>query len=281
MDEVVEINAEQYQFVKARRNETGVYVSRDRKRYVRVGPKDAIEAERRFHERLIAEGYPVSKIIEAGELVDGRAYFIEASVGGAPFGPRFLKECREQGAISSEQFEPFFEIVKKYLETQKKQTVGAQNWESVYVGMFFETLLEELPGDRELILACWEKIRLELKDIPFVLCHGDFNAFNILPDGVVDFEHTFEGPLGFDLVTIFTTPDWFPISGDYEFSFTYRYSEAQKERIWNILPELKKYEVPLSLLRAVWLCVRMYEWPKIQEWRYNKFREEAGRFLQS
>ena len=130
-------------------------------------------------------------------------------------------------------------------------------------------------------MACWEKIKTELNHIPFVLSHGDFNAFNILPHGVVDFEHPFEGPLGFDLVTIFTTPDWFPSSGDYEFSNTYRYTAEQKERIWNILPELKRYEVPLSLLRAVWLCVRMYEWPKIQAWRYNKFREQAERFLQS
>jgi hypothetical protein len=190
-------------------------------------------------------------------------------------------EYRVQGSISPEHFEPFFAVVKKYLETQKKYITPVQNWESVYLGMFFEILLKELPEDRGLILACWEKIKTELKDIPFTLCHGDFNAFNILPDGVVDFEHPFEGPLGFDLVTIFTTPDWFPKSGGYEFSNTYGYTEEQKERIWNILPELKRYEVPLSLLRAVWLCVRMYEWPKIQAWRYNKFREEAGRFLQS
>lgn len=281
MDEVIEIKSEQYQLVKARRNETAVYVSKDRKRYARVGPKAAIEGELRFHERLLSGGYPVSQIVEQGELPGGVSYFIESSVGEAPVGVGFLKEFRENGAISSESFETFFAIAIKYLETQKKYATSVQNWESVYIGMFFETLLKELPGDRELILACWEKIKSDLKSVPFVLCHGDFNAFNILPHGVVDFEHTFEGPLGFDLVTIFTTPDWFPMSGDYEFTNSYAYTAEQKEKIWSILPELKKYEVPLSLLRAVWLCVRMHSWPKIQEWRYNKFREQARLFLQS
>lgn len=130
-------------------------------------------------------------------------------------------------------------------------------------------------------MTAWEKIKIDLATVPFVLCHGDFNAYNILPDGVIDFETTFNGPKGYDLVSAAASIEWFPTEGDYEIFAKYSFTPKQKQTLLSLQSEASTHFNALILLRSVWGVVRMHHTPKLQAWRYAKFQKLIDEYLTS
>src|SRR5687767_6246195 len=111
-------------------------------------------------------------------------------------------------------------------------------------------MIRELPGLRIQTKKAFDKIQNKIKDLPVVITHGDFGPFNIYPKGVIDLEHSFEGPLGFDLITPIFQSKFFPTSKKYEFYRIYNFSEKQKAKYFaemdkllvrNELPKLTGY----------------------------------------
>ena len=276
---VVTLGGETFDFVKGRRNKTEVYRAQDQTRYLRIGPTLDIEREGGFHKQLLAQGYPVPEILEEGERNPGESYYVEASAGTEKFGSILGRECQEKGAVEEPTFSRFLEIVQKYLEAQKSNVAETSNWESAFLGSHFDLLLEEMPEEKQLIMQVWEKIQEDLKDVSFVLCHGDFNAYNILPGGVIDFETPFGGPLGYDLVSAVASVSWFPRKGDTEILAKYSFTPEQIEKLWELAPDTMKDFDALFLLRSSWAVVRMDQFPKLQAWRNKLFREAMDRYV--
>jgi hypothetical protein len=113
--------------------------------------------------------------------------------------------------------------------------------------------------------------------------HGDLGPANIYPLGVIDFEDTASGPIGFDAASAIMTTEWFPQSRDYEFFERARFSTAQVEeylahcdRILTGagLPKLSDSFDCFAFFRAAWLTANMQEWPKLQKYRYDLFIEK-------
>lgn len=273
------INGREFEFIKDRRNGTKIYSAPDKQSYLRLGAASEIQSELRFHHHLLEQGYPVPKIIEEGEWEAGQKYFLESSAGEEKFGIIFRDDCKNNGTISEETFQSFYKIVKQYLEAQKREKITEKNWESVFIATHFDLLLAELPTEKQSIMAVWEKVKTDLKDAPFVLCHGDFNAFNILPDGVIDFETTFEGPLGYDLISATNSIDWFPCEGEAEILAKYSFTEEQINHLFALAPEIEECFDALNMLRGAWAVVRMHKLPKLQAWRYAKFADMMEKYL--
>ena len=270
-----------YTYIKERRNRTKIYCADDGKSFLRFGPIVAIDAELKFHKHLIEREYPVPTIIEEGSWEGAGKYFIESSAGFENFGILFRDDFAKHGAISDEMFGDFLSVTRQYIEAQQKSEIAEQDWESVFLGTHFDTLLEERPKQKDLIMNVWERVRTNLADTPFVLCHGDFNAFNILPGGVIDFETTFNGPRGYDLVSAAASIELFPTEGDFELPVfgKYSYTPKQKQTLLALQPESTTHYDTLFLLRSVWSVVGMSRYPKLQTWRYEKFQKLMDEYL--
>lgn len=268
-----------FSFIKDRRNGTKIYSANDGKSFLRFGPANEIDTELRFHEHLIEQGYPVPIIIEEGPWENEGRYYLETSAGKEKFGILFRNAAAELGTISNEMFGDFLSVIQGYLEAQRKSETVEQDWESVFLATHFDLLLEELPEQRERIMAVWEKVKTDLATIPFVLCHGDFNAYNILPGGVIDFETAFNGPRGYDLVSAAASIEWFPTEGDFEILAKYSFTPEQKQQLIDLHPDASKYFDALFMLRSAWSVVRMHHVPKLQAWRYTKFQKLIDEYL--
>lgn len=268
-----------YDFIKERRNRTRIYQAQDKKSFLRVGPILVIDEELRFHNRLISQGYPVPKILLEDSWSEDEKLFCESSAGEEHFGILFRNDVENGGTIREETFQSFLKIIGSFSQAQKKEITPTQNWESVFLATHFDVLIEELPEKEREIMAIWEKIKSDLKEVPFVLCHGDLNPFNILPEGIIDFETAFEGPLGYDLISASSSIDWFPRQRDAEFLAGYSFTENQRQQMLALLPDSARLFDALFVLRSVWLVVRMQKYPKLQVWRYTKFQEIMQQYL--
>ena len=73
-----------------------------------------------------------------------------------------------------------------------------------------------------------------LDRVPFVWTHGDLTPFNICERGIIDFEDSFMGPLGYDLVTLVSFHFWFPIEGAGPLVRYYDFSDDFKRKCMNL-----------------------------------------------
>jgi len=279
LEKPISLKGQLFDYIKSRRNTSQVFRAQDKESYLRVGPAETIDSEVRFHRRLLEFGFPVPKILEEGVQENNEKYFLESSAGAKHFGELFQSDMQEHRVISNETFDQFLAVIKQYVEAQKRMVIEDRNWESVFIGAHFDIMLEEMPDEKEKIMAVWEKVKLDLADTPFTLCHGDFNAFNILPGGVIDFETSFEGPLGYDLVSAASSINWFPQSGDFEVLAKYSFADSQFNRLLAVSEDSTKNFDALFVLRAMWAVVRMHRFPKLQAWRYTKCKEMMNRYL--
>lgn len=268
-----------FTFIKDRRNGTTIYSADDGQSFLRFGTIDAIDTELRFHKHLIEQGYPVPTIIEEGLWETNEKYYLETSAGNEKFGILFRDDTAEYGTISETMFGDFVLITQRYLQAQQQSETIEQDWESVFIATHFDVLLEEMPGSENQIMAVWDKVKVDLSTLPFVLCHGDFNAYNILPGGVIDFETTFNGPKGYDLVSAAVSIDWFPSEGDVEILAKYSFTSEQRIRLLALQSDASRYFDALFILRSVWSVVRMHRVPKLQAWRYTKFQKLMDEYL--
>ncbi len=191
----------------------------------------------------------------------------------------FRDEAAEYGAISQETFDAFAAIIQRYIQAQEKFEAQERDWDVVFSAIQFEALLEELPHEKDRIMAVWQKVKFDLANVPFVLCHGDFNAHNILPGGVIDFETAFNGPKGYDTVSAAVSIEWFPTEGNFEILGKYAFTLEQKHSLLSLRSESIEQLDALSILRAIWLVVRMHQFPKLQAWRYAKFETLMNEYL--
>jgi hypothetical protein len=76
--------------------------------------------------------------------------------------------------------------------------------------------------------------------------------------------------------------EWSPNTKNFEFYSQYRFTDAQRETYLSTfdkllkkakLPTLSEHYSDFAFCRAVWLCTGMHEWPRIQQWRYEKLIE--------
>lgn len=222
-------------------------------------------------------GYPVAKLVATGK-VGHRYYFVERSLGEKPLGDSFEADWRKSGEISEDHFRELLQIAELFADAQIRTSTTLGPAKELASGIFLEVLCDELPDVSDKIRTKFAQVFERLSVYPFVLSHGDFNPRNLFPTGVIDLEHFFQAPFGYDLMTALVHVELHPEGGDYEFLAKYRYSEEQKKRYLAMLgkisigfqlPPVSNFADDFAFLRAVWSTVRLHEWPKLQKWRYN------------
>ncbi|MEK7620256.1 MAG: aminoglycoside phosphotransferase family protein [Patescibacteria group bacterium] len=277
-----------YDKVLERQRGVGIYTNSDRSLYLRIGDRGLVSEELSFHRRLVELGFPVAKIVKEGEK-GGLEYWMEESIGDHHASERFRRDVESFGEISSESFELWLGQVGAMRDAQARTSeIRTYDFDVLAKAVGEDGMEEELPDVREQIHSAWEKAEKRIADLPICLTHGDFTSHNIMERGVIDFGDHFEGPLGYDLVTAITVPFWFPNHQAYEFFQLYNFTEKQIEQYLSECRFLKTptrtfdlndYFDDLFFLKANWWAVQNHRMPKLQEWRYKRYRDILERYL--
>jgi hypothetical protein len=286
----LQINGEEYSFVK-KRNQEPVSIYKGRDCYLRIGPREIIEREVNHHKKLFEYGFPIPLITEEGEF-RGLSYFKETSLGDEHFGQIFRSRQTKNLEIPDADFEMLLDVVRKFTDAQVKTI---HHVETVFDPSSFEDMIhvdiiqDELPHLSDKTRMAMDKAHKHISQFPLVLTHGDFNPYNILPGGVIDWERGSYTPLGYDSVTCLSQTLFFPLPGDFEFCAGYRFSEKQTQmffedinRIYALhnLPQLGNTINDFIFARSIWSVVRMQRWPKLKAWRDTLYEKLIEAYLE-
>ncbi len=281
MPESIELQGTVFEFVKGQRDGNSA-VYKGLGSYLRIGSAEKIHSDLSLHKRMESAGFPVAKLLTEGEL-NGKAYFIESSVGEKTLSATFAEETETTGTISEESFDQFLNITNQFARAQLRTQIPERDFEGFADGIHLDILCQELPEYAEKIQARFKEMQKRTAELPFVISHGDFNPHNLYPGGAIDLEDSYHAPFGHDLIGGIVSIDYFPDSQEFEYFAKYRFSEEQKQEYLALLdgicdeqslPRLSRFQSDFEFTRAVWLLVRMHKWPKIQRFRYDKFIEK-------
>lgn len=285
--EIVKIKGKVFQHIKTRAY-TPISVYKGEGLILRKGQKDLIEPELQTHKSLLGYGFPVPKIVEEDKL-DTEYYYLEESLGDTLLGDLFWEDYKNNEEISDKNFEILLKISKQFASAQPKTISGERDEESFYLGAHVDYILDELPHLKDRILKAFRMTNERTSVFPYVLTHGDLNAYNLFEEGIIDFGSIFHAPAGYDLIgNIYHTYN-FPKGGDYESMRRYEFTEQQiskymseMDKIYmaNNLPKVSDHSVDFMFPKLIWSVVRMERYPKLQHWRYKRFEEALTRYLE-
>lgn len=281
--ESIDLGGMHFDFVKVQRSgRSAVYKGRES--YLRIGSPDKIHRDLELHKRMQSAGFPIAKLLVEGES-DGKAYFIESSVGEKTLSKIFEEETETAGTINQESLNQFLNITEKFARAQLRTQISERDFDGFAQGIHLDVLCKELPQYAEKIQTRFKGVMQRTGRLPFVMSHGDFNPHNLYPGGAIDLEDSYYAPFGHDLIGGVVSIDYFPDSRGFEFFAKYQFSADQQRQYFALLdgicratelPPLSNFKNDFEFTRGIWLLVRMKEWPKIQKFRYDLFIE---RFL--
>ncbi len=268
------INNQNFEYIKTRMY-VPVSVYKGENSFLRIGPKNLISEEISKHKKLIGFGFPVAEILSEGEFED-LYYFIEKSLGDEILGDIFWEETKNNRNISDYHFEGFLKITSKFGEAQLNTVQDSEDWDLLRKGILLDYTLEEFPDLKESLIKAVEKTQVNLRYIPYVISHGDLNAYNLFWDGVIDMEGIFMAPIGYDLIGNIVHTFLFPNEDGLERMRRYSFSSEQIEKYFVVINQLyKNFGViepklilnDLLFLKMIWSAARMGSMPKLQKWR--------------
>ena len=282
----IKVNNKIFKFIK-RRSHRPVSVYRSGGEFMRLGESGQVKKEFAVHKKLLRLKFPVAAILKNGKF--GKlSYYTEKSLGEDHFGHIFRDDYNKSKTINRKNFALFLKISEKFAEAQLATTTNKPRLSEFFFQIHKPEVFKELPQYKKLLAKSFHKIQANLKNLPFVLSHGDFNPHNIYPKGVTDLETFHYAPLGYDIVTNITQISFFPLGHTYEFYRGYYFSTQQRQQYFALMDNLfikhgykpiSEYKQHFIMCRAVWSVVRMDRWPKIQHWRYKQFKKLLENYL--
>jgi hypothetical protein len=263
-----------------------VYRSQDGSRYLRTGSHESLRPEIEFLKEADRRGFPVPKLIQEGSLPDGLHYFIERSAGSTPFAFLLRDHHTEHGEIKDELFQELTAVVLQFLQAQLHPDNHQTGSRNLYKPIQVDNIRAENPElPAGLIEAALDKASERTGHLPLVITHGDFNPFNIMPQGIIDFELRFTGPAGYDAITCITfhriwdhpKPDGTGTMKMWEFSpeqIQHYLNQVDDICRTHKIPPISPHFDDFLMLKAVWAL--SYEHPagrepsQVHRWNWRK-----------
>ncbi|MGH3826646.1 MAG: phosphotransferase [Pseudonocardiaceae bacterium] len=191
-----------WEFVKRRTAADGaVWRSVDGLLYKRTGDS-SIEAEARFQRLVAALGYPVSEVVETGQ-VDGVHYFVERSAGVASLHDMALAEANDGGHFGEDVLHAAVEVAGRLLMAQARNPLpggpeSVREWFE-HAGFAANVFTENPDLDTPRVHAAIKHALLRLDGVPMCRSHLDCGLPNLFTGGVIDWQHHGAAPLGYDV----------------------------------------------------------------------------------
>ncbi|WP_018569224.1 phosphotransferase [Streptomyces sp. PsTaAH-124] len=198
------MNETTWRFVKERTAADGaVYVSADGTRYRRTGGPE-LRAEAAFQRRIAALDYPVPHLLEEGLTDDGHCYVVEESLGGQTLHERAMAALDGGRALADDIIDTAAQVAARLLRAQAAHLAPStpcalRQW--LDSAGFTQNVFQENPDlDNARTHVALEDALGRLAAVPLVPGHLDYGLPNVLPAGVIDWQHHGLVPLGYDVL---------------------------------------------------------------------------------
>ncbi|MFF5407861.1 phosphotransferase [Streptomyces misionensis] len=198
------MNDDTWRFVKKRTAADGaVYVSADGTRYRRTGGAE-LRAEAAFQRRIADLDYPVPQLLEEGFTDDGHYYVVEESLGDQTLHDRAVASLDGGRALADDVTDTVAQVGARLLRAQAAHVVQPtpgtlRQW--LEGAGFTRNVFQENPDlDNTRTHAALDQALDRLATVPLVRGHLDYGLPNVLPAGVIDWQHHGLVPLGYDVL---------------------------------------------------------------------------------
>ncbi|MGW6605592.1 phosphotransferase [Streptomyces sp. NPDC055036] len=199
------MEATEWQLVKKRTADSqgAVYVSADHRLYRRTGG-ESLRAEATFQHQVAGLQYPVPRVLEEGVTGDGQLYVVEESLGEQTLHDLALASLDGGRALSDEVVDLAAQVSARLLRAQAAHPVDSlpgalRAW--VEQAGFTANVFQENPDlDTARIHAALGRAMDRLDSVPLCRGHLDYGLPNVLPTGVIDWQHHGVVPLGYDVL---------------------------------------------------------------------------------
>ncbi|WP_037613775.1 phosphotransferase [Streptomyces albus] len=206
-----------------------VYVSADGTRYRRTG-KAELQAEIAFQRRVADLGYPVPRVLEEGVTDDGHFYVVEESLGDQTLHDQAVASLNAGtppvSAVNTPEDDPEMpwsaaptgngrtlpddvtdtaaQVAARLLRAQAAHAVeptpGALRQWLDRAGFTHNVFRENPDLDTPRTRAVLDDALHRLATVPLAYGHLDYGLPNVLPAGVIDWQHHGLVPLGYDVL---------------------------------------------------------------------------------
>lgn len=258
--ENISVEGKNFAYVKNRLIGGQVFASQDKTEYLRTANAAEIAGEVNLTKDLYERGFPVPEVVATGTLENGTAYYIEKSIGERVFGEIFMDETKAEGRVSDETFDAFLQVIRKYCEAQFSPKNFVPHEVDALAGITaLANVMRNNPPSPEMsamFSEAYERASKRVAALPWGYVQADLNAFNILREGVIDFELAGFGPVGYDAITNVHFGRMWPkervayvFSDDQVAKYIAEIDKVAQEKG---LPAMSEYENDFLVLKAIW-----------------------------
>jgi hypothetical protein len=204
-NENISVSGSTFHYFKDRLNGGKVFANQEKSRYLRTANASEIADEITLTRNLYQRGFPVPEVVATGALESGTAYYIEKSIGDRVFGDVFREETKSRGYVSDVSFDEFVDVIVKYCHAQfDHRNIVAASKNALAGITELENVMRNNPPSSsvaKVFAEALEKACERVMSLPWGFVQYDFNAFNVLQGGIIDFEFAGVGPIGYDVLT--------------------------------------------------------------------------------
>lgn len=282
---IIKIKNQNFYYMKTRNKNRGPhFLYRGENSFLKWGTSEYILKEYRCHKNLERLGFIVPELLSNGKFLN-KDFYIERSLGNETFSENFSKDFKKNGVISNKIFKEFLEKMTLYTKIQIA-TIKKQPYllDDIFEHIDMDLLEEYVSHKNFDAKKTLTRIQKNLKIFPAVLSHGDLSSDNMLPDGIIDFEHVCNMPIGYDQISILYQTMFLPTYNKdyYEQKRFYYFSKKQREIyirtidqlfVSKGLPSLSLHINNFIMLRLIWLTEHTTGQPLLRRWRQKKLIE--------
>ncbi|KFK90093.1 aminoglycoside phosphotransferase [Streptomyces sp. JS01] len=258
-----------------------VYVSADGTRYRRTGGP-ALRSEATFQQMAATLGYPVPQVLEHGETSVGTFFVDEESLGGQSLHEKALASLDGGRELSDQVVDQLAEVSSRLLAAQAAHPVDGgpdalRRW--VEQAGWTDNVFTENPDlDTHRARAALARAMDELAGTHMVWGHLDYGLPNVMPAGVIDWQHHGVVPLGYDVALALEV---IPFKGGAK---GYAATPQQRDRYLSVLdaaaratgrPRVSPHQGAFLLVKSLFFLALMRptdpaRGDKHQKWQYRR-----------
>lgn len=274
---------ENLEFICERRSNGLLFFNTEKKHYIRFWKKEDLKKEFEKHKIFLEKDFRVASVISFHEKDD---YFIY--VEEKLWDEVIWKEIYNKNITYNEWFDKIYSLSEWYFIAQKNTLNTIWNLDEIIKSNQLDKFYSECSRGKfleiNLVDKLYEKIYKEFNNCNyFVLTHWDFNSMNLFQTWFIDVEDAYNWPFWYDLVTLLTHNYWFPVDWSWrKIAYSFDISDIKKtislhNNIYWI--DIKETFNLSFILRWIWACVWMEEYPEEQQFRFKRIHKYIEKYL--
>jgi len=268
-------------FLCKRRNDWILFFDNKKDIYIRFwreGTKKEFDLQKKF----LSYNFQVPEIIFSQEKWK-YFFYVEKSLWNEVLWKQILKKS----ITYKEWYKYLYNVLENFLKSQKLTINNDWNLKNIISQLYMDNFKKEVLKLKiiksDFIDRLYNKIYNELiNNKYFVLTHGDFNSWNIFKKGFIDVEDSYNWIMWYDFISLITHQYWFPLEWERRINFSFFTSDIKKMiRLYNDIfnTNIEKQFNLLFILRWIWACSWMEDFPEEQEFRFKRFKKYAEKYL--